>query len=89
MGTGVEVAVPSCAETAAARAGGGGGGGGRGGGEMVGGTGAADDSECGVARVRGLGEAATDPAAGRKQYQGCCSIGAKSTFAVGGRNYRS
>ena len=67
MGTGVEVAVPSCAETAAARAGGGGGGGGRGGGEMVGGTGAVDDSECGVARVRGLGKAATDPAAGREQ----------------------
>ena len=64
MGTGVEVAVPSCAETAAARAGGGGGGGGGG---MVGGTGAVDDSECGVARVRGLGKAATDPAAGRGQ----------------------
>ena len=64
MGTGVEVAVPSCAETAAARADGGGGGGGGG---MVGGTGAEDDSECGVARVRGLGKAATVPAAERKQ----------------------
>lgn len=63
MGTGVEVAVPSCAETAAARADGGGGGGGG----MVGGMGAVDDSECGVARVRGLGKAATDPAAGREQ----------------------
>lgn len=63
MGTGVEVAVPSCAETAAARADGGGGGGGG----MVGGMGAVDDSECGVARIRGLGKAATDPAAGREQ----------------------
>ena len=63
MGTGVEVAVPSCAETAAVRADGGGGGGGG----MVGGMGAVDDSECGVARIRGLGKAATDPAAGREQ----------------------
>lgn len=63
MGTGVEVAVPSCAETAAARAGGGGGGG------MLGRTGVVmDGSECCVARVRGLGKAATVPAAGGEQY---------------------
>ena len=36
-------------------------------GGMRGGTGVVDGSECGVARVRGLGEAATVPAAGREQ----------------------
>lgn len=42
-----------------------------------------DSSECGVARVRGLDKAATDPAAGR--VGSIKVVAVKVDFAVGGR----